>query len=150
MTDYNKIFLHTAPFIYFLDNDTNYAPKVKSIFAEILRKNIPMATSVITCEEYLVFPFRTNNLEKIAVFYEFIRDCHISLYNINQNTAEKAAQIRAEYPHFKGMDSLQLAAACTAGCDIFLTNDKQLRHFHEITCITINDWENDERCENNL
>ena len=51
--------------------------------------------------------------------------------------AEKAAQIRAEYRGFKSMDALQLASACLSGCDLFLTNDKQLRQFKELKCITV-------------
>lgn len=35
------------------------------------------------------------------------------------------------------MDALQLAAASLAGCDLFLTNDKQLKQFGEIKCITV-------------
>lgn len=39
------------------------------------------------------------------------------------------------------MDALQLSTACLTGCDLFLTNDKQLRQFTEIKCITIDDLE---------
>lgn len=141
MTDCRKIFLDTAPLIYLLDNDANYIQTVKSIFSELLSNDIPMVSSVITCEEYLVFPYRTDNWEKITAFYEFVSDCGIVLRNIDRTTAEKAARIRAEYPHFKGMDALQLASACLSGCDVMLTNDNQLKQFQEIRCITIDGWE---------
>lgn len=45
--------------------------------------------------------------------------------------------IKTEYKGFKGMDALQLAAACLSGCDLFLTNDKQLKQFKEIKCLTV-------------
>lgn len=35
------------------------------------------------------------------------------------------------------MDALQLAVACITGCDLFLTNDKQLKQFADIKCITV-------------
>lgn len=35
------------------------------------------------------------------------------------------------------MDALQIATACLSGCDILLTNDKQLKQFKEIKCITV-------------
>lgn len=35
------------------------------------------------------------------------------------------------------MDALQIAAACLSRCDIFLTNDKRLKQFKEIKCITV-------------
>ena len=39
------------------------------------------------------------------------------------------------------MDALQLATACISGCDLFLTNDKQLRQFKEMKCIIVDEWE---------
>lgn len=64
MTDCRKVFLDTAPLIYLLDNDANYIQKIRLIFTELLEAGIPIVSSVITCEEYLVFPFRTNNRRK--------------------------------------------------------------------------------------
>ena len=61
----------------------------------------------------------------------------IEIKGIDKAIAEKAAQIRAEYKFFKTMDALQLATACLSGCDLFLTNDKQLKQFKEIDCITV-------------
>lgn len=56
---------------------------------------------------------------------------------IDEAVAKKAAQIRAEYRHFKGMDALQLASACLTGCDTFLTNDKQLKQFSELKVVLV-------------
>lgn len=39
------------------------------------------------------------------------------------------------------MDALQLAVACLSGCDLFLSNDKQLKQFHEIPCVMIDELE---------
>lgn len=61
----------------------------------------------------------------------------IEVKSIDKTIAEKAARIRAEYKYFKTMDSLQLATACLTGCNLFLTNDKQLKQFKEIECITV-------------
>lgn len=94
-----------------------------------------MVTSVITVEEYCVFPFRSKRLELIRKFDDFINAMEIELIDVDEAIAKKAAQIRAMYKDFKAMDALQLAAACTAGCDLFLTNDKQLKQFAEIKCI---------------
>ena len=52
----------------------------------------------------------------------------------------KSAQIRAKYKSFKSMDSLQLACAIMSGCDVFLTNDRQLRQITEIQCILLDEW----------
>ncbi|MBD5533759.1 MAG: type II toxin-antitoxin system VapC family toxin [Lachnospiraceae bacterium] len=49
--------------------------------------------------------------------------------------------MRAEYKDFKAMDSLQIATAIESGCDVFFTNDKQLRLEKELPCITIDNLE---------
>lgn len=111
MTGYEKVFLDTAPLIYFLDDDANFGQKAKAVFEEILSNGKSIVSSAITCHEYLVFPYKTHNQEKIDVFFEFTGFCGIELIPISANIANKAAKIRAEYRDFKAMDSLQLAAA---------------------------------------
>lgn len=68
MTEYKKIFLDTAPIIYFLDEDINYAEKVKKILSDFLENEKPMATSTITCTEYMTYPYRMGNEEKNKCF----------------------------------------------------------------------------------
>jgi len=140
MTEFNKVFLDTTPLIYFLDNDVHYGEKTKRILEQILFAKKIVCSSTVTCSEYLVYPYRTGNVEKVDAFFEFITDCEIPLITINVEIAKKAASIRAEYKDFKAMDCLQLATAVYAGCDIFLTNDKRLRQFTELRCITIDEW----------
>ncbi len=140
MTEYNKIFLDTAPLIYFLDADINYAEKVEKIFERIIKHKSLMVTSAITYTEYLTFPYRTGNTEKVNVFFEFLSDCNIQIFPIDINIAKKAALIRAKYKDFKTMDCLQLATACLLQCDLFLTNDKQLLQFGELTCVTVDNF----------
>lgn len=137
MIGYSKVFLDTTPIIYFLDEDVNFGNKVENILSEILESGNEMYTSTITCMEYLTYPYRTDNVEKVDAFFDFISGCDITIYSIDMEIAKKAAQIRAEYRYFKAMDALQLATACITGCDLFLTNDKQLRQFEEIKCITV-------------
>lgn len=140
MTEYKKVFLDTTPLIYFLDDDIHFGLKTRQIFEEILYNDRLLLTSVLTCMEYLVHPYRTNNQAKIKACADFLNDCHIPVLSINLEIATRAAQIRAAYKDFKSLDALQLANACVYGCDAFLTNDKQLRQFREIHCLTIDDW----------
>ena len=140
MTGYKKIFLDTTPLIYFLDADINYAEKVERIFEGLIENRSAMVTSTVTCTEYLTYPYRTGNTEKIDVFFEFLTDCNVQIQPIDINTAKKAAQIRARYKDFKTMDCLQLATACLKQCDLFLTNDKQLRQFDEVKCMVVDDF----------
>ncbi|MDD6036835.1 MAG: hypothetical protein PUC30_11745 [Lachnospiraceae bacterium] len=54
-------------------------------------------------------------MKLIDSFYAFINDMDIQVKSIDGRIAEKAAQIRADYPFFKTMDALQLAIACIEG-----------------------------------
>ena len=85
----------------------------------------------------MIYPYQQNNLKLINAFYAFVDGMDIEIKSIDKTIAEKAAQIRAEYKFFKTMDALQLATACLSECDLFLTNDKQLKQFKEINCITV-------------
>ena len=100
---------------------------------------IKLVTSVITIEEYKVFPYRNNRHELIESFERLIGVLNIEFVDIDKIVADRAAQIRAAYKGFKGMDSLQLAVACLEKCDLFLTNDKWLKQFEGIKCITMDD-----------
>jgi predicted nucleic acid-binding protein len=140
MTDYSKVFIDTAPFIYFIEKDSNnpqYYEKVKAFFQNGYENDKRFITSVITMEEYFVFPYRNNIYSFIDMFNRLADTIDMEIIEINKRIADKAARIRAEYNGFKAMDALQLAAACSLGCDLFLTNDKQLRRFKEIKCITV-------------
>ena len=134
-----KVFLDTSPLIYLLDADTNYGEKTNHILSSLAEEGKIFVSSVITCTEYLVVPYRTHNHPLIDAFWEFVDDCSIELYPVTRKAALKAAEIRAQY-RFKTMDSLQLAIACLADCSMFLTNDKQLRQFKEIPCLTVEEW----------
>ena len=139
MTDFNKIFLDTSPLVYYLEKNEIYYLKMKNFWKKYIDCNY--ITSAVTVTEYLTYPYQQNNLKQINAFYAFLNGMDIEICSIDKTIAEKAAQIRAEYKYFKTMDALQLATACLSGCDLFLTNDNQLRQFKEVRCITIGEFE---------
>jgi len=140
MIDYKKVFIDTSPFIYFIEKDSNnpqYYEKIKGFLKDGYDNDKKFVSSVITMEEYFVFPYRNKEYSYIDMFNRLVETTEMEIVEIGQEVAKKAAQIRAEYRGFKAMDALQLAVACLSGCDLFLTNDKQLKQFKEIRCITI-------------
>ena len=142
MTDYKKVFVDTAPFIYFIEKDNNnpqYYEKVKKFLKDGYDNDKKFVSSVITMEEYFVFPYRNQEYSLIDMFNRLVDTTNMEIVEINQEIAKKAAQIRADYKGFKAMDALQLAVACLSACDLFLTNDKQLKQFKEIECVTVDE-----------
>lgn len=135
MKDFKQIFLDTAPIIYYLQRSEKYYTNMQYFWENYM--DFDYVTSTITITEYLTYPYRQKELKMINNFYSFVEDMDIGVREIDRSIAEKAAQIRAEYNTFKTMDSLQLATACITGCEIFLTNDKQLKQFKEIKCVLV-------------
>ena len=131
MTGSERIFLDTNPVIYYVEKNGQYFPVVSSFFDEHM--DADFVISVITRSEYLVSPYRQDDEQGVQDFLDFLKDFEISTSEIDEFVANAAAKIRAKYPAFKLMDSLQLAAAEEAHCTQFLTNDKQLRQYESET-----------------
>lgn len=140
MTEFKRVFVDTAPMIYCLENSTLYMEPIKKFFTKCLEEDIQIVTSAITIEEYLVFPYSSNKMEFADNFKKFIKYMNIEVVDIDSNIAEQGARIRGLYKHFKAMDALQIAAAVASGCDMFFTNDKQLRQEKELPCMTVDDF----------
>lgn len=139
MIESKKIFIDTAPIIYYLQSSELYYDSMKEFWKKY--DECDYITSTITITEYLTFPYKQRDTQLVSSFYAFLNDMDIQVRSIDERIAEKAAKIRAEYKHFKTMDALQLATACITNCDLFLTNDKQLRQFKEIRCVTVDELE---------
>jgi len=139
MTEYKKIFLDTAPFIYLLEKNPEYFESMKEFFNKCIQNKIELITSAITVEEYCVYPLKNEQPNLVLNFNSFIYAMNIKIINIDKNIALEAAKIRSEYKAFKAMDSLQLATAKIESCDLFLTNDKQLRQFSNLNCKTVDE-----------
>lgn len=112
---------------------------MKSWFSQCYELEKSLITSPITFEEYCIFHLRNQQFEYIHAFRSFIADMEIAVNFIDRDTAFLAAQLRAKYQGIKAMDALQLASAVQNKCDIFLTNDKQLRQVQEIKVLLVDE-----------
>lgn len=139
MTDFKRVFVDTAPIIYYLENNAQYKDVVKRFFIDCVENHRQIVTSALTIEEYLVFPYSSGRMEFADNFKRFIDYIGIEVVDINSAIAEYGAKIRSQYQYFKAMDALQIATAIISGCDMFFTNDKQLRQEKELPCMTMDD-----------
>ena len=79
MTGFNRVFVDTAPFIYFLEDDPNFGKVAKSVFTEVLSQGKSLNTSAVTCEDYLVHPYQADDADAVRVFFDFIEECHVQV-----------------------------------------------------------------------
>lgn len=139
MTDFKRVFIDTAPIIYFLENSSLYMESMGKFLAKCMKENIQIVTSTLTVEEYLVSPYSNGKIEYVDNFKRFIKYMNVEVMDIDSTIAEEGAKIRGRYKNFKAMDALQVATALVKKCDMFFTNDKQLRQEKELPCMTMED-----------
>ena len=132
----SRIYFDTAPLIYFLDN-TMYCEKVRDFIFENYKKDAQFYTSVITDMEYSVKPYQDSNFIKVQKYNAFLSALDFKKIDINKEIADLAAKLRGKYPFLKSMDSLQIASCIFYDCDVFFSNDTQLRQVTEIKCIFV-------------
>ena len=138
-TDFNNIYIDTSPIIYMLEDVKPYSVHVQDFIISHFRNNAMFTTSTITNTEYLVIPYRIQDYQKIIEFERFKKTLKMRVLAADDAITKHAAQIRAKYSGIKAMDALQLASAIISGCDVFLTNDKQLRQVEEIPVLLVDD-----------
>lgn len=136
-----RIFFDTAPIIYFLDNSPAYYKRIRDFIFSSANQDAQFYTSVITDMEYLTFPYRNNEFDKVQKYFSAIKFLDFKKIDINSEVAELAAKLRGKYNFLKAQDSLQIAASAFYKCDAFLTNDKQLLQIAEVHCVLVDSLE---------
>ncbi len=135
----SKIYFDTTPLIYFLDDEKPFSDKVASFIFDHQSDDDNYLTSSITDAEYLVFPYRTENFEKIQAYESFLSDFNFQILEPNRAVSKLAAKLRAKYPALKGMDALHIATSVYYNCDVFFTNDSQLKQVSEANILLVDD-----------
>ena len=128
-----KVFIDTAPFIYFIENHPVYAEMVANFITTSLAEDHSFTTSVVTILEFGVKPEKENRQEVITQFEDLLSELAIKVEEIDRSVAVKAYQLRAKYQFLKGLDAIQIASAITSDCENFITNDVKLKKVEEIT-----------------
>jgi len=117
-----KIYIDTCCLIYYIEKVNGKYLTVAS-FAE------KTGNKIYTCEigrlECRVKPLREKNIELLEDYDLFFNGMETNVMPITRDIIDHATEIRVHY-NFKIPDSLHLAAAEFARCDMFLTNDIEL------------------------
>jgi predicted nucleic acid-binding protein len=139
MTGSKKIFFDTAPFIYLIENHTDFYQKVADFLMDAVAHNCELSTSVLTYAEFSVKPFQLNRLDLITDFEDLLESLDFTILNVDMKSATIAYKLRAKYKSLKGIDALQISIAIATECHEFLTNDKRLQGVKEIKVVVVDD-----------
>ena len=134
-----RVFIDTNPLIYLLGKQEPYYTKVLKFMSDCIDEDAEFYTSTITDAEFLVKPYEDKDLNQIHKYKNYLSSLEFLKCFISEQVAEKAAQLRVDYPSVKLGDALQMAASIDCNCDIFLTNDKQLKQVNEAKVLYLGD-----------
>ena len=136
-----RLFLDTAPVIYYIEGDTNYLAHADIVFNALDSLAFSAVTSPITLAECLILPLRNADENVRKAFLDLILSSqNIHFHPSDEAVALKAAELRAKY-NLTLTDAFQVATAIIAECDAFLTNDSALKRVKEIHVIALGDFE---------
>lgn len=134
-----KVFLDTAPLIYYIEENPQYSIILNKLFLENSKGVFLFQTSVITLLEVLVLPMRMNEIQLVEQYQNILCNSRsIDILDLNIEIAKKAAAYRAKYG-LKTPDSIQIASAVNASADYFFTNDIRLKAVTEIEILVLDE-----------
>ena len=118
--------------IYLVEGPDPYRVKAQARLAEMAAANDKFATSDLARLECRVKPIRLKDASLLASYDAFFNDPNFRVDSLPGTVFKRTTGIRARY-NFKLGDSLNLATALEHGCHRFLTNDRGLGRFPDIT-----------------
>jgi predicted nucleic acid-binding protein len=123
-----RLYLDASPVIFWVENVPGYFGKVDQWLKQ---PGTVLVSSHLVRMECLIRPLRAGDATLIQEYEDFFAAEVAELVPFTGTLFRRAAQIRADH-NFKTPDSLHLAAALEAACDVFLTNDAGLKGFPDI------------------
>lgn len=129
--------IDSAPLIYFIERHSEFRPPMREVGARLDASQLRAVAATLTLTEVLTQPLRLNRVD-VASAYRRILEQHpaVRLVDLDPSIASQAAELRARYA-LKTPDAIQVATAIAAGCDAFLTNDRDLSRVAEIRVIQL-------------
>jgi uncharacterized protein len=136
-------YLDTVIVIYAVEGEPAEQQRALNHLAALEQAGHRFAINELTLTECLVPVLGPGGGQRLLDFSRFFRGPNLRTLGLTAATYSRASAIRGGHtypaippaqPKRYGLaDSLHLATAIEFGCDVFLTNDKQLANFPDIT-----------------
>jgi len=135
-----KIGMDTSIVIYFMESNPLYDSLVSSVFQRISNGSLSGITSVVTLIEVLIHPIRQGNTKLQKQYRDLLlSSSNFSTIAVDTNIVDIAAQIRS-YHNIRIPDAIQIATAKATECDVFLTNDINLKRIEDLCVLVLDDF----------
>lgn len=143
LANVRRLYLDTAPLIYYVEANPSYVTKMDAVITTIENNPIDATSSVITLVEILSRPLQLEDHRLVQEYRDILLNSgDFRLVPVTIQIASIAADLRARY-NLRTPDALHMATALHTGCDMFLTNDVALKRVTEITVLALDELEDD-------
>ncbi len=123
----NRVYWDSMLFIYLLEANPQFGPRVKHLYESMLRRNDILCTSVFTVGEVLTGPRKRNDTAGVRALTAFFSGNEVEILPFGLEAAQRYSLIRAQET-VRQADAMHLATASAAGVELFVTNDSKLRN----------------------
>jgi predicted nucleic acid-binding protein len=123
----SRVYWDSMLFIYLIEGNPEFAPRVKAIHEEMVRRGDTLCTSVFTLGEVLTGPRKVGAqtiVDQVRRF--FLKSGRVDLLPFTAETSDRYSVIRA-CTTAKSADAIHLACAAESGVELFVTHDKALQ-----------------------
>lgn len=121
----SRIYWDTMLFIYWLEDNPQYARRVDAIYARMKKRQDQLLTGAFTFGEVLAGVYRRGAGQRAEEVRRQLQDLVAEVVPFTVETADHYARIRGTLG-LAPADAIHLASAAQAGTDLFLTNDRRL------------------------
>ena len=123
------IYWDTMLFVYWLEENPEYLPRVQAIHETMVKRGDRLCTSVFTVAEVLAGPRKRNQPEVVAQILDYFQSSEVDILPFDMAIADMYSRVRTGHRVLPA-DAIHLATAANAKVDLFLTNDHKLQSLH--------------------
>ncbi len=113
-------------FIYVLEGNPTFGPKVRRILNQIVSRGDILSTSVFSIGEILTGPRRRGSVSGVDAVKKYFLSGAVEILPFTEATSDRYSIIRGAN-RVSQADGIHLATAAQVGVDVFVTNDGDLR-----------------------
>lgn len=121
----SRVYWDSMLFVYWLEDNPQFARRVAAIHARMQERNDELITSAVTLGEVLAGVYRKGPSSRVDDVRRTLLSILSTVVPFTVDTADHYARIRGS-TRITSPDAIHLACAASAKTDLFLTNDKNL------------------------
>ena len=132
------IYVDTAPVIYTVEKHLDYFALLDPLWAASELGQIQVVSSEMILLETLTGALKRNDLQLIADYESVLTASEMNLIPITSALLRDAARLRASI-NIKTPDAIHAATAFASGCNLLITNDKDLKRVTALNVIILSE-----------